>query len=50
MYQNCDIPEELELLLVRPQLIDFTQDYNEALQRLCAALGQKQQADIDDWR
>lgn len=41
MYQTCDIPEELELLLTRPQLIDFSQGYPEAFQRLCAALGQK---------
>ena len=44
MYQPCDIPEEFELLLVRQQVIDFTQDYNEALQRLRGALGQKRQA------
>ncbi|HEV7743949.1 MAG TPA: toll/interleukin-1 receptor domain-containing protein [Pyrinomonadaceae bacterium] len=44
MYQPCDTPEELELLLTRRQTIDFTQDYNEALQRLHVALGQKRQA------
>jgi hypothetical protein len=44
MYQNCDIPEELELPLARQQFIDFTQSYEEALQRLCGALGQKRQA------
>ena len=44
MYQPCDIPEELELLLTRPQTIDFTEDYTEALERLRAALGQKPKA------
>ena len=43
MYQPCDTPEELELLLTRRQTIDFTQDYNEALRRLRGALGQKRQ-------
>ena len=41
MYQTCDIPEELELLLTRPQIIDFTQGHEEAFQKLCVALGQK---------
>lgn len=44
MYQPCDIPEELELLLTRRQTIDFSQDYDDALQSLCGALGQKRQA------
>ncbi|HEV7681857.1 MAG TPA: toll/interleukin-1 receptor domain-containing protein [Pyrinomonadaceae bacterium] len=47
MYQPCDIPEGWELLLTRRQTIDFTQDYNEALQRLRGALGQKQQAKLE---
>ena len=49
MYQSCDIPEELELPLARQQLIDFTQNYSEALQRLCGALGQKRQSIDSDW-
>lgn len=48
MYQRCEIPEELELLLVRPQLIDCAQNYGEALRKLRGALGQKQQqANVD---
>lgn len=44
MYQQCDIPEELELFLARLQTIDFTEGYDEAMQRLQGALGQKRQA------
>jgi hypothetical protein len=37
MYQNCDIPEELELLLVRTQLIDF----HTGLQRGAAKIARR---------
>ena len=49
MHEHCDIPEELELLLVRRQLIDFTQNYDEAFRKLCAALGQKPKETINEW-
>lgn len=49
--KNCEIPDELDLMLSRRQWIDFTPDYGDGLRRLVGALKREppqQPRDYDD--